>query len=85
MASTLMDQFMKMTATRFLQVAVQGVINKIMDSKLACEVCASCNIIARNHLISKIIELDITFWSIFRIISLLSYDLMLHPGGGQPI
>ncbi len=38
MATTLMDTYMKMTATGFVHSAVQSTINKIMDSKVSCEV-----------------------------------------------
>lgn len=38
LASTLMDQYMKMTSTKFLHTAVHGTINKIMESKQSCEV-----------------------------------------------
>ena len=41
MATCLMDQYMKMTATCFVHTAVQGTIQKIMDSKLSCEVSFS--------------------------------------------
>ncbi len=38
MGTTLMDQYMKMTATAFIHQAVQGVINKIVEMKQSCEV-----------------------------------------------
>ncbi len=38
MATTLMDTYMKMTATCFVHTAVQSTINKIMESKVSCEV-----------------------------------------------
>ncbi|KAL3867273.1 hypothetical protein ACJMK2_044487 [Sinanodonta woodiana] len=37
LATTLMDQFMKMTATNFVKVAVKESVCRIMDSKLSCE------------------------------------------------
>jgi Ras GTPase-activating protein 1 len=38
LATTLMDQYMKMTSTLFVHTAVQSVINKIMESKQSCEI-----------------------------------------------
>jgi len=38
LATTLMDQYMKMTSTLFVHTAVQGVVNRIMESKQPCEV-----------------------------------------------
>ena len=38
LATTLMDQYMKMTTTSFLHTAVQSIINRIMESKQSCEV-----------------------------------------------
>ena len=38
-ASTFMEQYMRMTCNEFVHKALQNIINKIMDSKLSCEVC----------------------------------------------
>ncbi len=38
MATTLMDQYMKMTGTAFVHTAVEGVITKIVEMKQSCEV-----------------------------------------------
>ena len=38
MATTLMDQYMKMTGTSFVHTAVEGVITKIVEMKQSCEV-----------------------------------------------
>ncbi|KAK3098387.1 hypothetical protein FSP39_019002 [Pinctada imbricata] len=37
LATTLMDQYMKMTASQFVSMAVKGCIVRILDSKLSCE------------------------------------------------
>ena len=38
LATTLMDQYMKMTTSLFVHTAVQSTIDKIMESKQSCEV-----------------------------------------------
>ena len=38
LATTLMDQYMRMTSTKFVHTAVQCTVNKIMESKQSCEV-----------------------------------------------
>jgi len=38
LATTLMDQYMRMTSTKFVQTAVQCTVNKIMESRQSCEV-----------------------------------------------
>lgn len=38
MATTLMDQYMKMTTSTFVHAALQPTIDKIMESKVSCEV-----------------------------------------------
>ena len=43
MATTLMDQYMKMTGTAFVHTAVEGVITKIMEMKQSCEVSEQNN------------------------------------------
>lgn len=39
LASTLMEQYMKATATPFVHHALKDTILKIMESKQSCEVC----------------------------------------------
>jgi len=41
LATTLMDQYMRMTGTKFVHTAVQSTVNKIMESRQSCEVCNS--------------------------------------------
>ncbi|ELT91839.1 hypothetical protein CAPTEDRAFT_152841, partial [Capitella teleta] len=38
MATTLMDQYMRMTTSAFVQAALQQTIDKIMEDKLSCEI-----------------------------------------------
>jgi len=38
LATTLMDQYMRMTSTTFVHTAVQSTVNKIMESRQSCEV-----------------------------------------------
>jgi len=42
LASTLMEQYMKATATQFVHHALKDSILKIMESKQSCEVRISC-------------------------------------------
>jgi len=38
LATTLMDQYMRMTSTKFVHTAVQPTVNRIMESRQSCEV-----------------------------------------------
>lgn len=45
LASTLMEQYMKATATPFVHHALKDTILKIMESKQSCEVCSTADLL----------------------------------------